>query len=153
MIGRTVPVALLAALLAAPAGAQGLDAEGAIDTIVGSRINEQEASAQDDTARVVRAIDKAADNAAAVRKVSEVSEVAIVFLSDAATTEGGPPAEIEAKLRERKDDVDALRQEIEGNALLYHAINSKQVLMREVLAVEIGDDRRVIVYAAAKPAN
>jgi len=153
MLRLTLSAALLATTITMPAHAQGLDAEGAIDAIVGSQIHEQEASAQADTERVVKAIDKSRENADAVRKVTEVSEVEIVFLTDAAATEGGPPPEIADKLRERKSDVDALRQEIEGNALLYHAINSKQVLMRDVLALEIGDDRRVVVYAAAKPAQ
>lgn len=133
--------------------AQGIDAPESVDAIVGSKVDEKEASATTDMARVVDAMDKSRDNATAVRKITEVSAVEIVFLADAAVTEGGPPAEIETKLAERQDDIDALRQEIEGNALLYHAINSRQVMMRDVLALEIGDDKRVIVYAAAKPAG
>lgn len=149
---RAIQAAILASLLASgSAFAQGLEAEGAIDAIVGSEIKEQESSAQNDNTKIVDAIDTARENAAAVRKMTAVSEVEIVFLSDAATTEGGPPADIQGKLDEREEDVKALRKEIEGNALLYHAINSRQVMMRDVLAIEIGDGNRIVVYAAAKP--
>ncbi len=152
MMRRAMCMALLAATTAASgAFAQGLDAEGAIDAIVGSEIREQESSASADHGRIVEAIDRAGESAEAVRKVTDVRSVDIVFLPDAAATEGGPPSEIDAKLKERESEIASLRQEIEGNALLFHAIDSRQVLMRDVLAVEIGDDRRVVVYAAAKP--
>lgn len=154
MMRRAMRAALLAAMVG-PGGAfaQGLDTEGTVDAIVGSQVREQESSAAADHGRVIEAIDKAGQSAEAVRKITDVAEVEIVFLSDAAATEGGPPPEIEAKLREREAEIVALRQEIEGNALLYHAVNSRQVLMRDVLAVELDDDGRVIVYAAAKPAG
>ncbi len=154
MMRRAMCMALLAATTAGGgAFAQGLDAEGAIDAIVGSEIREQESSASADHGKIVETIDNAGESAEAVRKVTDVRSVDIVFLPDAAATEGGPPSEIDAKLKERENEIASLRQEIEGNALLFHAIDSRQVLMRDVLAVEIGDDRRVVVYAAAKPAG
>ncbi|MDO9306396.1 MAG: hypothetical protein Q7T75_00825 [Mesorhizobium sp.] len=133
--------------------AQGLQTEGAIDAIVGSEVREQESTARADRAKIVEAIDRAGESAEAVRKVTDVKSVDIVFLPDASVAEGGPPSEIEAKLKERETEVASLRQEIEGNALLFHAIDSRQVLMRDVLGIEIGDDKRVVVYAAAKPAG
>jgi hypothetical protein len=153
MTRHAIHAALLAAVLASPAAAQGLDAKGAINTIVGSEVREQESSSAADHGRIVAAIDKAQETADAVRKVTSVESVEIVFLADAAVAEGGPPVEIQTKLKERETEVGALRQEIEGNALLFHAIDSKQVLMRDVLAMEIGDDRKVVVYAAGKPAS
>jgi hypothetical protein len=153
MMRQAIHAALLAMTFTSPAGAQGLDAKGAIDAIVGSQVKEQEASAVADTAKVVEAIDKSGAAAEAVRKVTDVSSVEIVFLSDAAATEGGPPPEIAEKLKTRQAEVTSLRQEIEGNALLFHAIDSKQVLMRDVIAIEFGDDKSVVVYAAAKPAG
>lgn len=133
--------------------AQGLQTEGAIDAIVGSEVREQESTARADRAKIVEAIDRAGESAEAVRKVTDVKSVDIVFLPDASIAEGGPPSEIEAKLKERESEITSLRQEIEGNALLFHAIDSRQVLMRDVLGIEIGDDKRVVVYAAAKPAG
>ena len=133
--------------------AQGLQTEGAIDAIVGSEVREQESTARADRAKIVEAIDRAGESAEAVRKVTDVKSVDIVFLPDASVAEGGPPSEIEAKLKERESEITSLRQEIEGNALLFHAIDSRQVLMRDVLGIEIGDDKRVVVYAAAKPAG
>jgi len=133
--------------------AQGLQTEGAIDAIVGSEVREQESTATADHGKIVEAIDKAGASAEAVRKVTDVASVDIVFLSDATTDQGGPPADVRAKLTEREAEVASLRQEIEGNALLFHAIDSRQVLMRDVLAIEIGQDKRVVVYAAAKPAG
>jgi hypothetical protein len=153
MTRHAIHAALLAMMLTGAAKAQGLNAEGAIDTIVGSEVYEQESSATADPSKIVAAIDKAQQTADAVRKVTTVASVEIVFLTDSAATDGGPPAAIQAKLKERQTEVGALRQELEGNALLFHAIDSKQVLMRDVLAVEIGTDQKVVVYAAGKPAS
>jgi len=153
MTRHAIHAALLATMLTSTATAQGLNTQGAIDTIVGSEVLEQESSSAADHGKIVMAIDKAQEVADAVRKVTTVASVEIVFLTDSGTMDGGPPAEIQAKLKERKTEIDAMRQEIEGNALLFHAIDSKQVLMRDVLAVEIGDDQRVVVYAAGKPAG
>ena len=133
--------------------AQGLQQEGAIDAIVGSEVSEHESSSVADHDQLVEAIDKAGKTAETVRKVTDVSGIEIVFLSDAASSEGGPPPDIAEKLKEREREIEQLRQEIEGNALLYHAINSRQILIRDVLALSIGDDRKVMVYAAAKPAG
>lgn len=133
--------------------AQGLQQEGAIDAIVGSEVSEHQSSSVADHDQLVEAIEKAGKTAETVRKVTDVAGVEIVFLPDAASSEGGPPPDIAKKLKEREREVDQLRQEIEGNALLYHAINSRQVLIRDVLALSIDDDRKVLVYAAAKPAG
>ena len=151
---RAMCMALLVAMAAGgSASAQGLDAEGAIDAIVGSEVREQESTASADHGKILAAIDNAAQSAEAVRKVTDVRSVDIVFLPDASVAEGGPPSEIETKLKERDSEITSLRQEIEGNALLFHAIDSRQVLIRDVLGIEFGDDRRVVVYAAAKPAG
>ena len=145
-------VCLAALLASAPAVAQGLDAEGAIDTIVGSEIKEEQADAAADAGKVLAAIDKTEENTSTVRKLTNLDQVEIVFLADAAQTEGGPPPEIEAKIEERKEAVETLRKEIEGNAMLYHAVNSRQILMRDILAIEF-NDKSVVIYAATKPAN
>lgn len=153
-MSRRIWAAGMLALAAATSSlAQGINAPESVEAIVGSQVDEKEASAAADPARVVEAMEKARDNAAAVRKVTEVAAVEIIYLADAAATEGGPPAEIQAKLVQRQEDIEALRREIEGNALLYHAINSRQVLMRDILALEIDGDKHVTVYAAAKPAG
>lgn len=142
---------IFTALVAAPAAAQGLDAQGAIDTIIGSEVKEQETTAIADPARVMAAIDKSVENADRVRKLTQANGVDIIFLSDSTANEGGPPPEIEAKLKERDPEVTQLRKELESNALLYYAIDSRQVMMRDVLAIEIDDNQAIMVYAAAKP--
>jgi hypothetical protein len=149
------------ALLAALAVAGGLTAPGALaqavndaarEAIIGSKVTEEQVDAAADPERVIAAIEKTPDNISTVRKTTNLDTVDIVFLPDAAITEGGPPREIAAKVEERKDEIAELRQELEGNAMLYHAIDSRQVLMRDVLAVEF-EDARVVIYAAAKPAG
>ena len=74
-----------------------------------------------------------------------------MFLSDAAQAEGGPPPEIEAKIAEHEEEIAELRKELEGNAMLFHAVDSRDVLMRDIIAVEFRDDRHVTIYAATKP--
>ena len=142
-------------VLASPAfvNAQGLESKEAVDKIIGSDVKEEESRAATDAGKVIAAIEKTRENISTVRKTSKLDKVDIVFLSDAAITEGGPPPEIEAKVKEHEAEVVELRQEIEGNAMLYHAIDSRQVLIRDVLAVDFDGSNGIIIYAAAKPAQ
>jgi len=134
--------------------AQGTENKEAVDTIIGTEVQEEEAQASADAGKVIAAIEKTRDQIALVRKTSKLDKVDIVFLADAAPTEGGPPPEIETKVKEHQADIAELRQEIEGNAMLFHAIDSRQILMRDVLAVEFQGPDVVVIYAAApKPAG
>ena len=151
-------MAAMAAFLAAaapvhPLNAQGLESEQAIDTIIGTEVGEEESRAATDAKKVIAAIEKTRDAISTVRKTSTLDKVDIVFLADAAATEGGPPPEIEAKVEEHQEEIDELRKELEGNAMLYHAIDSREILLRDVLAVEFDDANGVVIYAAAKPAE
>lgn len=148
--------AVLAALLAicvplATAYGQGLQNDEAVDKIIGSDVSEEEVHADADAGKVIAAIEKTRENISTVRKTSKLDKVDIVFLSDAAITEGGPPPEIDAKVKEHEAEVAELRQEIEGNAMLYHAVDSRQVLIRDILAVDFDDANAIVIYAAAKP--
>jgi hypothetical protein len=150
--------AAAAAFLAASAPqtalmAQGLESPEAIDTIIGTEVEEEESQATADSDKVIAAIEKTGESIATIRKTSKLDKVDIVFLSDAAATEGGPPPEIEAKIKEHEEEITELRKELEGNAMLYHAIDSRQILLRDVLAVEFDDKNGVVIYAAAKPAG
>ena len=100
---------------------------------------------------VLSAIDKTEETTGRIRKVTTLDAVDIVFLSDAAQTEGGPPPEIEAKIAEHQDEIAELRKELEGNAMLFHAVDSRNVLMRDIIAVAFSGEGKVTIYATAKP--
>lgn len=145
-------VAAIALLLASAPDirllAQGLDAEGAIDTIVGSEVETAEEAVEADEERVIAAIDDSLDNAAQVRKRFTLDKVRIVFLPD--LEEKGEA--VKAKIEEAGGGIAALREAIQGSAIFYHAIDSRGVLLDDVLAVEFGDDNDVtIMVAGAKP--
>jgi hypothetical protein len=143
--------ALLAAALPVPAAfAQGTQNRETVDAIIGSEVHQEETRAEVVPDKVLSAIEKTADSTKAVRTASKLDQVDIVFLTDSARTEGGPPPAIEAKVREHRDEIAQLRDEIEGNAMLYHALDSRQVLVDDVLAVSF-DKANVVIYAAAKP--
>ena len=133
--------------------AQGLDAPDAIEKIVGSDVHEEEQQATADADRVIAAIEKSAENTGTVRKVTNLDRLDIVFLPDAAALEGGPPPAIDEKLQEYGDEVAALRQEMSGNAMLFHALDSRNILLQDVLAIEFDDAKGAVIYAAAKPAD
>lgn len=144
---------IIAASLAVPSavGAQGLQDPAAVDRIVGSDVKEEEVDAGAEPDRVLAAIDKTTENIATVRMTSALDTVDIVFLADAVAAEGGPPAAIRDRIAQKSEEVEALRKEIEGNAMLYHAINARQILPRDVLAVDFTGEREIVIYAAAKP--
>jgi hypothetical protein len=136
-----------------PLNAQGLENEEAVDKIVGSEVEEEQSQAKADAKKVIAAIEKTSDNIPTVRKITKVGKVDIVFLPDAAETEGGPPPEIDAKIKEHEPEITQLREEIQGNAMLFHAIDSRQILVRDVLGLEFNGEESVVIYAAAKPAR
>ena len=142
---------LLTVAATTPLSAQGLESEEAIEAIIGSEVEEEEARAEADPDKVIAAIENAQEATAQIRKTTNLDRVDIVFLSDAAEIEGGPPPEIARKMEENEEQIDLLRQELEGNAMLFHAVDSRNVLIRDVLAVEFDDDNGVVIYAAAKP--
>ncbi|MCA0029458.1 hypothetical protein [Mesorhizobium sp. B263B2A] len=145
-------VAFLAASIPqAVLNAQGLESPETVDRIVGSQVNQEEAKATAEIGKVSSAIDRTRENISTVRKTSKLDKVDIVFLTDAARSEGGPPPVIENKVRQHQDDVAELRKEIEANALLFNAIDSRRVLAEDVLAVEFDDPGKIVIYAAAKP--
>ena len=133
--------------------AQGLESPGTVDRIVGSQVSEEEVKTTAEVGKVNYAIERTRQNISTVRKTSKLDRVDIVFLTDAARSEGGPPPAIENKVREHQDDVAGLRKEIEANALLFNAIDSRRVQTQDVLAVEFNNPGKIVIYAAAKPSN
>ncbi|MGP2490604.1 hypothetical protein ACTDI4_03090 [Mesorhizobium sp. PUT5] len=121
-------------------------------TIIGADVRQEEATAAEKQNKVLAAIDKTADNLGAVRKTTWADRVDIVFLRDAAREEGrGLPSKIEDRVKEHEGEIARLQQEIEANALLFHAIDSRRVLPQDVLAVDFEPAGRVVIYAAARP--
>jgi len=144
---------LAASLPQAALNAQGLESPETVDRIVGSQISEEQAKTTAEIGKVSSAIDRTRDNIGTVRKTSKLDKVDIVFLTDAARSEGGPPPVIENKVRQHQDDVAELRKELEANALLFNAIDSRRVAAQDVLAVAFDDPGKIIIYAAAKPSD
>ncbi|PBC06598.1 hypothetical protein [Mesorhizobium sp. WSM3859] len=119
--------------------------------IVDSDVRQEEALARTEAGKVISAINRTRDNIGTVRKTTKLDTVDIVFLTDAARSEGGPPPAIENKMKQHQEDVAELRQEIEANALLFNAIDSRRVQAEDVLAVQFDNPGKVVIYAAAKP--
>ncbi|TIT27374.1 MAG: hypothetical protein E5W76_33295, partial [Mesorhizobium sp.] len=118
---------LLAAASLAGLNAQGLENKETVDRIVGSDVEQEESKTTAQAGKVASAIDRTRENIGAVRKTSKLDKVDIVFLTDAARSEGGPPPAIESKIEQHRDDIAELRKEIEANALLFNAIDSRRV--------------------------
>lgn len=148
------PHLLFAALLVATVGilqppgalrAQGLDAEGAVETIIDAPVQTEQTSVAEQNERIARAIEASSQNAALVRKKFKIGKVDIVLVEGLA--EKGSP--VAATLDAYADAIVALRKEIEGSAIFYHAVDSKQILLKDVVAVEFGDADAVTIFVAA----
>ena len=143
--------AAMLSLSAVPISAQGTNSQEAIDAIVGSDVEEQQTQSQATAAEVIAAIENTAATREKVRKVTVLSKVDIVYLTDAGATEGGPPSEIAEKIEEHDAQISQLRQDLEGNAMLFHAIDSRQILLQDIIAVTFPAADAVTIYAAGKP--
>ena len=131
--------------------AQDLQNEKARDAIIGSEVKVEETRAASDPAAIITAIENTVPNTDEIRKRSKLTNVEIVFLEDLA--EAHEPEAVEKKVEEHKDDIAALREAIEGNAMFFHAVDSRSVLTRDVVAVEFDKADGVKIYAAARPAE
>lgn len=126
--------------------AQGLESEEAIDTIVGSEVVTDEERAAADEQRILKAIENTAANIAEVRKKVSLDKVEIVFLPDL----GEEKTTVETRMEEYQDEIADLRKEIEGSAMLYHAIDSRDVLVRDLVALEFDDANGVTIFVSGE---
>ncbi|KFB08360.1 hypothetical protein [Nitratireductor basaltis] len=143
MMRRGLVAALLyAGLAATPVIAQGLDSEEAIDAIVGSEVKTEQATTVEETDRLIQAVGAARPAAEEVRKTFNLDELDIIFISpDTAET-----PEVAEVLAENEQALQTLREAIEGSALFYHAVDSRSILLRDIVAVEYGEESRVTVF-------
>ncbi|WP_367717032.1 hypothetical protein AB2N04_03315 [Nitratireductor sp. GISD-1A_MAKvit] len=138
-----VALALVIALgLNSPLSAQGLQSEKAIDAIVGSKVKTEEVGAGAASERVVAAIDATAENAERVRKTFSLDEIDIVFLPDL-EDDGNDIGEAIAK---HENEITLLRESIEGSALFFHAVDSRSIQLRDVVALEYADNGAVTIF-------
>ncbi|MET3791264.1 hypothetical protein [Aquamicrobium terrae] len=124
--------------------AQGLDAEGALDTIIGSDVNTKEEPVAAEEGRIVAAIEQTPKNISEVRRRFTIDRVDIVFLPDF----GDGDSTVQAKLAEFDGQIVEMRKEIEGSAIFFHALNSRSVLLRDVVALEFDDANGVTIFVA-----
>ena len=144
--GLALGAFLLAASLALPLMAQGLDAEGALETIIDAPVGTEEKTVEEEESRIAAAIDKSSENAAEIRKRFAINEVEIVFVPGLS---GEKPA-LEQKIKDNDEAIKEVQTAIESSAIFFHAIDSHQVLLRDVVAVEFGDDDSITIFAAGK---
>lgn len=144
-------LAFLLALLPqmAPLLAQGLDSEEAIESIIGSDVSTEEQETRADPERVIAAISGALDAAGDVRKAFSLDELSIVFLPDFDEQE----ARVEEAIAANDESITALRQAIEGNAMFYHATNSRGVVLSDIVALEFGEENTATVFVAGNDPN
>ncbi|MEW6633923.1 MAG: hypothetical protein AB1440_23880 [Pseudomonadota bacterium] len=89
----------LAATVPNPAfSARPLDNGRPAAPIVDSVIRQEEVLSKTEAGKVITAIDRTRENIGTVRKTTKLDTVDIVFLTDAARGEGGPPPSIENKV-------------------------------------------------------
>ncbi len=148
---RLFAVALVALAIASAsptsllAQGQGLESEQAIDTIVGSDVKTEEKAVSAETDRLLAAIENTIDNASEVRRKFSLDTVEIIFLPELAD---GTRPDIETAMTEHKAAIEELRQSIEGSAMFYHAIDSRDVLLRDIIALEFDDENGVTIFVA-----
>jgi hypothetical protein len=127
----------------AVAMAQGLDSEQAIDTIIGSDVQTGEEDAAADADRILAAIEQTAANTAEVRRKFSLDRLEIVFLPDLA--EGDEV--IDAAIAENQAEITEMQEAIEGSAMFYHAVDSRNVMTRDIIAMEFDDENGVTIFA------
>lgn len=148
---RFLPIVMALALMLAPLAshpllAQGLESEEAIDAIIGSDVKTEQTTKEEQTERIVSAINNTLASAEEVRKAFSLDTLEIVFLPDIGRENGA----VEQALEEHEPEIDALRESIEGSAMFYHAVDSRGILLRDIVAVEFGENNSVTIFVNAE---
>lgn len=138
--------AFLWAGAAMPLMAQGLESQGAIDTIIDAEVGTAETTIGEDEERVAAALDRSRENAAEIRKRFGIDSVEIIFLPELSDGQSA----LGDRIKENRETIGELQTAIESSAIFYHAINSQRVLLRDVVAVEFGEDNTITIFAAGK---
>lgn len=127
--------------------AQGLESEESIDRIVGSDVKTEEIRAKTDAERIVSAISNTRENAEKVRKTFSLDVLDIVFVPDIGEEESA----IDEAIAQNEIEIQTLREGIEGSALFYHAVDSRSIMVRDIIAMEYGDDDKVTIFVRGAP--
>lgn len=122
-----------------PAAAQGLEREGAIDAIIGSDVKTDEVSKEGDIQRVADAIANAHQAAELARKAYNIDSLEIVFVPEV-------DEELAKVIQEHQSDVTLLRESIEGSAIFYHAVDSRSIMLTNIIAAEFSKDTEVTIF-------
>lgn len=142
---------LLALTLSAPlasAAAQGLQTDGAVESIVGGEVKADTASVRAEAERVAKAIDDTPAAISEARKRSKVGTVDVVFVPNIEERSEMVRERVAAKEKE----IGELRNAIEGSAIFYHAVNSLRVLPRDIVAMEFNDDTdNATIFVSTEP--
>ncbi|MCR4266970.1 hypothetical protein [Nitratireductor sp. ZSWI3] len=133
--------------LQTPLMAQGLDSEETIDAIVGSDVKTEETKANAATERLVAAINASNTNAERVRKTFSLEGLDIVFLPDLDEKSGA----IATAMADHERDIEALREAVEGSALFYHAVDSRSIMTRDIVALEYAEGGAVTIFVKGEP--
>lgn len=151
---RRLLVLPLALLLAGMPGqallAQGLDAQETIETIVGSPVETAEEAIGADETGIITAIENSLDNATDIRKRFALDNVRIVFLPDLAEKDGAAQNRVRAVMEKYRSEITTLQESIQGSAIFYHAVNSRSILLNNIVAVQFTDKNDVTIFVAGR---
>lgn len=131
-----------------PAMAQGLDSPNTIDTIIGENVRQKELSQAPDEKTIITAIEQVSSAVNRVRKTTALDNIEIAFLPYTVKKELSP--NVEKRLKSHQKEIAELRMELEANAMLYHAIDSHSISMRDIVAVQFRDRKNIKIYAVRK---
>lgn len=135
---------LLAAMPAVTSLAQDLDSEDSAESIVGSEIATDKAEPASVTKDVLAAIDAAAATADEVKTMFRVEDFHIVFLGNRQEAKGAE--RINAALEEHAEELDALREAIDGSSVFYTALDTNNLDVESVIAATVSDENAATVY-------
>jgi len=146
--GSLLPAIALAVLMAgaaqSPTMAQGLDSEEAIDAIIGSDVKTDEVHQDGDMQRVVEAIANSRHSAELARKAFNLDSLEIIFVPEVSE-------DLAKAIEEHENDVRTLRESIEGSAMFYHAIDSRSIMLTNIIAAEFGEGNDVTIFVKGSP--
>jgi hypothetical protein len=130
------------------AEAQGVDPEKALDQMFDGSVLVDHSKTDDEIRdEVIAAIGHSSDMAEEVRKLFKIDRMILVGVSDEVAT-AEPVKEAMAK---NEEGLIELRQAVEGSALLYNMLESRGLLMSDLVAAEFLGENNIRLYVTGNP--
>jgi hypothetical protein len=117
--------------------------------IIGSEVTVGDSADDTEAGSLLASIESTAENADRVKLVWTIDKIDVVYVSEVLGET--PSEEIDAAIRENAAAAQELQRALEASAIFYNALESQDILLRDIVAVEFKSDTEIVIFVSGEP--